>query len=423
MKKNLSIVDAIFMNINMMVGVGAFFGPQLMTQKMGAASFLGWIAVTLIFLPIVLSVAALTRTFPGAGSFYSYSKNTIGKFAGFFSGWMFLIGYAAMLSLQARCFYDVVGSYVPLPQAFFNMAFIGILCFLMLFSIKAISRFLNVGTFFKMIPLLFVFAIFGFYWNPQLTISLESIPLLPLALPVALTGFWGFECCCTISHLIKGDTRNASRAVLIAFFITATIYTFFHLGLLHIMGPENLATYGTQAFTRFLNIGSPAVLAIFNNFITTMISLAYVISMISVFIATSETLNTLAREDHLIGSDTIARINKNNRPVGALVTLCIAVFFMATFIVSKDILIAMSNIGILTSLLMAMISLIVYQVRNATLSKIIVPGLAIFSWIILALFSWNMIGTTNTQRLFAAIPLITITLGGVLMFGIKNRKA
>ena len=52
----ISLVTAILMNINIMVGSGILIGPAVMAGIAGNASFLAWLLVALIFLPIVLSL-------------------------------------------------------------------------------------------------------------------------------------------------------------------------------------------------------------------------------------------------------------------------------------------------------------------------------------------------------------------------------
>jgi len=39
----ISFVAAVLMNINIIVGSGIYFAPQLMAQQTGGTSFLGWI--------------------------------------------------------------------------------------------------------------------------------------------------------------------------------------------------------------------------------------------------------------------------------------------------------------------------------------------------------------------------------------------
>ena len=54
----ISLMTAILMNINIMVGSGILIGPGIMAGIAGNASFLGWPLVALFFLPMVLMYRA-----------------------------------------------------------------------------------------------------------------------------------------------------------------------------------------------------------------------------------------------------------------------------------------------------------------------------------------------------------------------------
>ena len=91
-----------------------------------------------------------------------------------------------------------------------------------------------------------------FIFSPSFSISSSEISMLPYSLPMAIFGYFGFEYCCSISHLIENSEKNAPRALLIGFFATALIYTLFHFGLLNLMGPKALTEYGASAFADFI---------------------------------------------------------------------------------------------------------------------------------------------------------------------------
>lgn len=424
MKKQhkISLTSAILMNINMMVGVGAFFGPQLMSQKAGAAGFLGWPLVSIIFLPIVISVARAAKIFPGAGSFYSYSKKTINQTAGFISGWFFFLGYAGVAALQIACLRNVVLQYITINPIMFNIIFTSILCFLAFFNLKIISIIQSSGTIFKLLPFILVLSTFIVYWNPNLHITMTDILKVPTIVPIALFGFWGFECCCTISHLIKGKSSNASKAVLIAFAITAVIYTFFHLGLLHIMGIDNLVTYGTNSVALFLNLSSTHLTNVINITIAGAIILAYANAIFSVLIANSSTLHAMADEHLLPFSNTLKWQSKSHRPWITVATHSILTFLLASITSNQFVLLSIGNLGVLSAFLLTLISLVIIQTKNKEYSKIIISILAFISWIILVYFSWLSTGNRNLERLIALMPLIISALIGFGMFIFKKNQ-
>lgn len=422
-KHKISVFTAVIMNINMMVGVGAFFGPQLMAKKAGAASFLGWPLVALIFLPIVLSVATIAKNFPGAGSFYSYSKSLINKPAGFISGWLFFLGYAGVAALQTTCVRKIILQYVTISPIVFNLLFIAIIASLSLLSMRMISYIQNIGTFFKLLPLLFVLAIFWMYWDPSLQITLPMFKALPATLPIALFGFWGFESCCTLSHLIKGGANSVSKAILFAFAFTVVIYTVFHFGLLHIMGVSNLINYGTEHLGQFLRLSNTQVTSAINITITLAIIFAYINAIFSLFVANTATLHAMASEKLLPFSKQLSIQNQNLRPVGATITLFVFVTLLVSVTSNEFALTSISNLGVLGAFLLTLIALLILQTKNKSFTRMPITFLAFASWITLTFFSWQSIGHDTYARLLMVLPLASALLVGIVLFVITHKNS
>jgi amino acid transporter len=408
------------MNINIMVGVGIFIGPPLMAQKAGNASFLGWPLVALIFLPVVLSIATMARIFPGAGSFYSYAKHLINEKAGFVSGWTYYLAYTGVAALQTICLRDIVLQYVSMPPFLFNLLFIGCITLLSFLSIKLIGQIQNAGTIFKLLPILLVLAIFVGYWNPSFHIAMPNFLNVPLTVPLAIFGFWGFEVCCTISHLIEGDESAASRAILYAFFITAIGYSLFHFGLLHIMGPQNLTTHGAQNFVNYLGISSAQIRGMLAAFVSFTIGLAFVNAILSMFTTTASTLEAMAQENLFPYSKQLTKKNLQQRPWIAILFqgfLTLAVTYATN---NKNILISMINLGVLIAFLLTLIALTKLQRQKG--KSIALTLFAFVSWSIFIYFSWIGIGPTHFDRLLYSLPFIAAIVLGYMMFTSRRRR-
>lgn len=417
----ISIWTAILMNINIMIGVGIFVGPPLMAQKAGFASFLGWPAVALVFLPIVLSIATMARLFPGAGSFYAYSKNIIGPVAGFISGWSFYLAYTGVAAIMAICLRDIALSYLTVSPIIFNFLFITFVTLLSFASIKVVGRIQNAGTFFKLFPLLFVLAIFLAYWNPNFRITLPALLKVPAIVPIAIFGYWGFESCCSISHLIKGDKANASRAILAAFFITMIIYMLFHLGLLHIMG-NNLATQDTKDFVGFLGLTSPYFKSLLSMVISMSLIFAFANAIFSIFTMTSSTLHAMASKKVLPFSNFLTKINRQERPWVALTLQGVLVFLITVATNNKYVLISLINLGILIAFLLTLIALLKLQISQGRSKRIVVTLFAFASWIVFTYFSWFAMGDTNLMRLAGTATLVGAMLVGLCMYYYQQKK-
>ena len=279
-ENRISLFTAVLMNMNLMVGAGIYIGAMLMASKAGATSFLGWPLASLVFLPVVWSIGQVAKLFPGRGSFYSYAEHGLGELAGFVSGWLYFLGYVSIGALQILGLREVLEHHLgftwigqhPIP---FTLVFLSAIAVLNMFALRVVARILSSATIFKLIPLFLVLVISWCYFDASLPlVTGEGLKGLGLTLPIALFGFWGFESCCNISHLIEGDKRNAYRAVLIGFFATVAIYTLFHLGLIYIMGADRLATEGVAAFVNYLYLPSALGTRLISALITSSIIVA-----------------------------------------------------------------------------------------------------------------------------------------------------
>ena len=426
-KNKISIWTAILININIMVGAGIFGYPQIMAQKAGYASFLIWPLVAIIFLPVVLSIATISRMFPGQGSFYAYAKNLISPTVGFASGWLFFLGYvgtSTVLSIFFRnTFLTILSNNFGLivSPLLFNIIFVTFITLASLLSINIFAKIQNIGTILKVMPLVFVMAIFLFYLNPDFKITTDGLSGIGSVIPMAIFGYWGFECCCAISHMIKGRKSNASTAILLAFGITAFVYTTFHFGLLSIMGADNLAKFGVTGLVNFLVLPA-AIKTIVSFFFAFAVATVFLFSVFGVFTTNSSTLYALADEKLLPFSKVIKKTNKFDRPWVAILIQGIVTFCIISITDNITMLTSITNFGILSTFFITLFALLSLQIKNKSYMQMIITVLAFISC---GLFTWYSLisaGSDNLSRLIASLPFLTIfALGMGSYFYIKNK--
>jgi amino acid transporter len=429
----MSLIGAILMNVNLMIGASAFMAPGFMTQYAGTASFYGWLFAGALFFPIVWCIAQITEYFPGQGSFYSYSSNTISRTAGFLSGWMYFLGYVSIGSLQLMSLTTIVtqACSIPLIQAFpiaAGIALVIILGMLSLRSIGLIDHIQSMATLYKLTPLLIGIISLVFYFSPSATPSIFSASPLVLipTIPMAIFGFWGFEGICSISHLIKDSKKNTRRAIFIGFICTILIYTLFHLSLLAIMGAEGLKTHGAINFVQYLNISSPLIVKLLSAVTMSAIIVAHINAIFGGIVANSAMLCTMAEDKLLFAAPFFAsRLGSTGRPLGAIIAHCAGIIFCITCVASSNVLNALANLGILISFIFTICALIIRTQRD-TLSytqkttSLIVSLLGLASSCILSYYSWQIIGADHGTRLIAALPLLGALIIGYSMYVITS---
>lgn len=414
----IPFIAAVLMNINIIVGSGIYANPQFMATNSGTWSFLGWPIVAIMLLPIILAVAQAARVFPGEGGFYNYCKTGINETAGFVANWAYLLGYmgtAATISsvIRMKLIQNFGCSFIEHHTFLFFLCLITIISLLNLISIEIISKIQSSLTIVKLIPLFFVLGVIFFYFNPGFNYSVSDISKIGGSLPWAIFGYWGFESCCSISHLIKGGSTQASKVILLAFAIATTLYTIFHLGILHIMGLENLAAYGAQSFPQFMGF-APAL----TSALLTGIAFAIMVSFLNTTYGASlnniVNINTLAKRNFLFGSKFLAKTTKSGLALNAILVHAIAFLILVTLIPNISILTAITNIGVSIAFFFTLIAVVRYNISHKDYIQLFIALLGFVSLSIILYFTWTtQLGTDdNLMRLCYAAPiLVGIPLG------------
>ena len=416
----ISLTTAILMNMNLMVGAGIFINPSLMAQQAGALSYLGWPLIGIIFLPVVLNIAEVTKLFPGAGSFYTYAKE-INKTAGFTSGWMYFLGYVAIGATQTIALREVLSeqlqwSALDAHPVVFYALFFSLMCSLNLFHLTIVGKIQKVVTIFKLLPILLVCVLFPFYMNGSLPSNgSETLSSLGLTIPLALFGFWGFEGCASFSHRISGDESTPGKAILLGFISTLSIYILFHYGLLHIMGAKALAADGVPAFVEYLGITVPVI----DWTVRIILSLAFVSAFASAIFggltANSFLLHALAQEDLIFASPFIKLTNKHHQPVYAVFTAGTIAFLFTWIVGNVRVLVSMSNFGVLGAFYLTLWVLLRRSMRTQHWGKMFMTVLALLSTTILAYYSYVAIGS-----MYYALPFVVAAVAGIVMFKLRH---
>jgi amino acid transporter len=423
----MSILTAVLMSINIMVGIGIFIVPTLMAEQAGTLSFLGWPLVGIVFLPVVYSIAQITKLFPGKGSFFSYSEKTINKTAGFISGWFYFLGFSAVTAIQVLGLKDVLinqfGVFILRSNVIlFNILFSIIFALICLMSLYVINKLQNTVTILKLLPLIFVISIFVFYWNPNLQFSWGNLSTLKFTLPLTLYGFWGFETSCNIGHMIKGDKNAPSRVMLISFFSAIAIYSLFHFGLLHIMNVENLISYKAPGFVQFLNIQNPFFFNLISSFMSSIILITFISAIFGGMLSNSANLYSMIEHNLFPFSNALKKTNRYHRPKYAIWANAFAIFALMTVINNQVILNSLCNFGLLTAFSLTLISLFLIQNKKGLFTQKIITSIAFVSIGIITYYSWILVGDNNLQRITYTLPLIILGAIGIGLFKLNEQN-
>ncbi|MFA6535507.1 MAG: APC family permease [Candidatus Babeliales bacterium] len=427
-KGKISLFAAVLISMNIMIGAGIFMNPQPMTMIGGSFGFLGWVFAATLLFPIIWGVARASQIFPGQGGFYNYCKQGINETAGFFASWAYLVGYlgtASTLALFIKSNLVTQFGLVGINQysIVFNFLLLFVISLLNLLSLNLISKIQSGTTMLKLAPLFFVIIIFALYLGGTVNYDPSSLPSLPLTLPFALFGFWGFESCCVIGHLIKGGQSQVFKAVYIAFFTVAGIYALFHFGVMNIMGVENLKTLGVSAFPKFLGF-SPAVTNVIEALVAYAILLSVVNALYGVSLSNITNMFNFAEQGILPGSKHLMKTNRFGRPVPAVFLHGLIVFILITLIPKVEIWASLTGLGVMTAYTLTQVAVLIYDFKNACFGSLFITILGFSSLAVAGYFTWTGLGPDQATRLLYASPiLIGLVLGYVMYKLTKTRNA
>ncbi|MBT4595244.1 amino acid permease, partial [bacterium] len=234
----ISVFTAILLSMNVMVGTGILFSPSIMAAKAGNASFLAWPLTALIFLPAVFGVSQISKLIPETGGVYIYSTKILGRFAGFVTGMLSIVGYTLATATVVSALRIAMAQNFPTvimfqsPVAFGIMA-IASICMFNLISTQAFGKIQGPATIVKLIPIFLLIAFLPLITRRWLPIVAPDAMSLPSSLTLAIFSYFGFEYACNIGHHLP-NKRDISKVIFLAFGGTALIYTLFHFGLLQL---------------------------------------------------------------------------------------------------------------------------------------------------------------------------------------------
>ncbi|WP_375390062.1 APC family permease [uncultured Amnibacterium sp.] len=237
LKRSVSTVDLLIYGLIFMVPIApwAIFGT-VYNSAAGMVPLVYLIGlVAMIF--TALAYAQMAKSFPLAGSVFSYVGRGIHPALGFFAGWAILLDYLLVPTLlYVFAAESMVGIFPGSARWVWALVFVAINTAVNLLGISSIKLANRV---FLVIELVFVVifiviavtainggTIPGAEWStdPIWTPSEVSGPLIAAALSIAVLSFLGFDGISTLAEESTGRRNAAGRAMIIALLIVAVLF-------------------------------------------------------------------------------------------------------------------------------------------------------------------------------------------------------
>lgn len=223
---HLSLLSAIIININIMLGSGIFVNTVLLASHTGGLGSLAYAFVGLLVLPLILTFSQLLSDFPG-GSFYDFGA-ALHPLIGFLNSWIYFIGKLATPAIGIHIFVTLMQTITP-ALAGYNPLILDtiIVMFFVALNLMNLKTGRSINYLFialKLIPILFViFAAFFLFDTHNFALESFKWAGIPSSIPFVIFAFAGFEASCSLSKQIINPEKNGPRAILISFFITLSI--------------------------------------------------------------------------------------------------------------------------------------------------------------------------------------------------------
>lgn len=222
----LSLMSAILININIMLGSGIFINTVLLAVAAGALGGFVYAFVGLLIFPLIYTMARLMAYHEG-GTFYEFGA-TLHPFIGFLSSWCYFTAKLASSALGIHIFVTLMQqlfeSLQGIPGLYLKLALVLLFAFFNLQNIRVGKIIQYSFIVLKSIPILFVFYS---YWTfaPHVCIPSEAYRWSGIfkTISFVLFAFSGFEASCSLSRSIKNPAKNGPLAIFISFSIVLAV--------------------------------------------------------------------------------------------------------------------------------------------------------------------------------------------------------
>jgi APA family basic amino acid/polyamine antiporter len=243
LKRCLGLWSATAIGVGAIIGGGIFVVTGIVAGYAGSALIISIIVAAAIALITALSFTELSSWQPVEGSAYEYIRQLVSPFAGFLSGWMWVISNTFGGAAVSLGFAYYLRAAIPTIPANIVAA---ILCLtftsLNYFGVRKSALINNILVAFKLSILAF-FIIFGiFFFNPA-----HFTPFEPFSTNIFYGAFFiffaygGFARATIIAEEVENARRNVPRAVLLSLTISTIVYILVGVISVGLSGANELA--------------------------------------------------------------------------------------------------------------------------------------------------------------------------------------
>ncbi len=243
LKPRLGLWSATAISVGATIGAGIFVVMGIVAGLAGSALVVSMVLAGIIALFTALSFAELTTWKPVEGSVYQYTRTLVSPFAGFLTGWMWIVSNTFGGATVSLGFAYYLASAIPgLPTNVVAAALCVGFTALNFVGIRQSAWLNNALVAVNLVVLLF-FVIFGFtHIN-----SGNFAPFSPLSSGVFYGAFFiffaygGFARVAVVAEEVKDAKRNVPKAIMLSLSISMAVYILVGVVAVGLVGSQVLA--------------------------------------------------------------------------------------------------------------------------------------------------------------------------------------
>jgi APA family basic amino acid/polyamine antiporter len=243
LKRSIGLWSGVAINVGAIIGGGIFVVTGIVAGLAGSALIISMIIAGVIAFFTALGFAELTAWKPVEGSVYAYGKELISPFAGFLSGWMWILGntFAGAAVSLGFAFY-LSAAFPGLPVSLVAAVMCLVFTLLNLIGARESASVNSVLVAIKLAILAF-FVAFGVLHANAGNFS----PFIPISSGVLYGSFFiffaygGFARIAVAAEEVKDAKRNVPLAMLLSLGISMVVYVLVGLVAVGLVGADALA--------------------------------------------------------------------------------------------------------------------------------------------------------------------------------------
>ncbi len=339
LKKELSVVSAVFVILNLIIGSGIFFKPQALYEATGAPG-LGLLCLLIsgiITLFGVFCAAELASCVPKTGGKQVWLEEAFGPIAGFLTGWVeSIVSMPAIIAVLCIAFGTTFTSLFGIPTAWGTPVGCLVCAFLAVINIRGANfsaKFGNIVTCIKFIPIVIIL-ICGFLMGEGGTANLSPMtnPEINFA-----TGFGAAMLACmyayegwihvgNVAGEMKNPKKDLPKAIVFGTGGVVVVYMFLFTSELFVLSADELAASATPVADVAVKLFGPAG----GNFVSCAIMLSLFCTMNSLLLVYPRSTFTMGAQNKLPFGNWFAKVHeKYGTPINSILWILIITILLS----------------------------------------------------------------------------------------------